>query len=94
MKEKPCQKQGEKCNSLYLQKIKINMSEISLKVINDKMLTDFIQFPMTLYKNNPNYVPALINDEKQIWDPKKTRHSRTAKPSYILLIKTIRLLAE
>ncbi|OPC02549.1 GTP cyclohydrolase [Elizabethkingia ursingii] len=48
------------------------MSEISLrKVINDKMLTDFIQFPMTLYKNNPNYVPALINDEKQIWDPKE-----------------------
>lgn len=63
----------KKCNSLYLQKIKINMSEISLKkVINDKMLTDFIQFPMTLYKNNPNYVPALINDEKQIWDPKRT----------------------
>ncbi len=62
----------KKCNSLYLQKIKINMSEISLKkVINDKMLTDFIQFPMTLYKNNPNYVPALINDEKQIWDPKE-----------------------
>ncbi|PUB33865.1 hypothetical protein C8J95_103468 [Elizabethkingia sp. YR214] len=48
------------------------MSEISLKkVINDKMLTDFIQFPMTLYKNNPNYVPALINDEKQIWEPKE-----------------------
>ncbi|MDQ8747490.1 GNAT family N-acetyltransferase [Elizabethkingia miricola] len=48
------------------------MSEISLKkVINDKMLTDFIQFPMTLYKNNPNYVPALINDEKQIWDSKE-----------------------
>jgi len=48
------------------------MSEISLKkVINDKMLTDFIQFPMTLYKNNPNYVPALINDEKQIWNPKE-----------------------
>lgn len=48
------------------------MSEISLKkVINDKMLMDFIQFPMTLYKNNPNFVPPLINDEKQIWDPKE-----------------------
>ncbi|OPB95817.1 GTP cyclohydrolase [Elizabethkingia meningoseptica] len=48
------------------------MSEISLKkVINDKMLMDFIQFPMTLYKNNPNFVPPLINDEKQIWNPKE-----------------------
>ncbi|HAY3551400.1 GNAT family N-acetyltransferase [Elizabethkingia meningoseptica] len=48
------------------------MSEISLKkVIDDKMLMDFIQFPMTLYKNNPNFVPPLINDEKQIWDPKE-----------------------
>jgi len=27
----------------------------------------FIKFPMELYKNNPNYVPPLINEEKNIW---------------------------
>lgn len=48
------------------------MSEISLKkVTGDQMLMDFIKFPMQLYKDNPNYVPPLINDEKQIWDPKE-----------------------
>ncbi len=59
------------CNYLYLQKLKQNVGNLSQKVINDKMLMDFIQFPMTLYKNNPNFVPPLINDEKQIWDPKE-----------------------
>jgi len=48
------------------------MSEIIVeKVFGDKMLMDFITFPMKLYKNNKNYVPPLIYDEKQIWDPKK-----------------------
>lgn len=30
-------------------------------------LKKFIKFPMELYKNNKNYVPPLINDEKNIW---------------------------
>ncbi|MBS1572960.1 MAG: GTP cyclohydrolase, partial [Bacteroidetes bacterium] len=38
------------------------------KVENKKDLMDFIQFPMRLYKGNPNYVPPLISDEKNIWD--------------------------
>ena len=59
-------------NSLSLHKYKNYMSEISLKkVTGDQMLMDFIKFPMQLYKDNPNYVPPLINDEKQIWDPKE-----------------------
>ncbi|MRM97600.1 GNAT family N-acetyltransferase [Riemerella anatipestifer] len=37
------------------------------KVTNDKELQDFIKFPNKLYKENPNYVPPLNNDEKNIW---------------------------
>ena len=58
------------------------------------MLTDFIQFPMTLYKNNPNYVPALINDEKQIWDPKENPALAYSEAELYLAYKTVRLLAE
>ena len=48
------------------------MSEISLlevKTVQD--LNKFVAFPMELYKNNENYVPPLINDEKNIWNPKE-----------------------
>ncbi|MDY3536562.1 GNAT family N-acetyltransferase [Riemerella anatipestifer] len=41
------------------------------KVTNDKELQDFIKFPNKLYKENPNYVPPLNNDEKNIWNAKE-----------------------
>lgn len=45
------------------------MANIIIKqVITENDLTDFIKFPMNLYRNNPNYVPPLINDEKNIWN--------------------------
>lgn len=48
------------------------MSEIHIiEVKSEKQLMEFIRFPMDLYKNNKNFVPALINDEKQIWDSKE-----------------------
>jgi hypothetical protein len=41
------------------------MSDVIIKqVTHEKELLDFIQFPMRLYKNNRNYVPPLIKDEK------------------------------
>ena len=48
------------------------MSQISIiQVKSEKDLKNFIYFPMELYKNNQNYVPPLIKDEKNIWDPKE-----------------------
>jgi hypothetical protein len=45
------------------------MGNINIKqVVSEKDLMDFIKFPMELYKNNPNFVPPLINDEKDIWN--------------------------
>ena len=44
------------------------MENVIIKqVLNDKDLIKFIKFPMELYRNNPNYVPPLINEEKNIW---------------------------
>lgn len=48
------------------------MKNIIVKqVVNKNDLEDFITFPMDLYKNNPNYVPPLINEEKNIWNEKE-----------------------
>ena len=48
------------------------MSQIQIiPVTSEKQLLDFIKFPMELYKSNQNFVPSLINDEKNIWDPKQ-----------------------
>jgi GNAT superfamily N-acetyltransferase len=49
-----------------------NMKNIIVKqVVTKNDLEDFIKFPMDLYKNNPNYVPSLINEEKNIWNKKE-----------------------
>ncbi|HBR12788.1 MAG TPA: GTP cyclohydrolase [Chryseobacterium sp.] len=48
------------------------MKNIIVKqVVTKNDLEDFITFPMDLYKNNPNYVPPLINEEKNIWNEKE-----------------------
>lgn len=45
------------------------MEKVIIKqVTTDSELSDFIRFPMDLYRNNPNYVPPLINEEKNIWN--------------------------
>ncbi|HQC06731.1 MAG TPA: GNAT family N-acetyltransferase [Kaistella chaponensis] len=48
------------------------MSTVSLiEVKTARDLKNFIEFPMQLYKHNKNYVPSLINDEKNVWNPKE-----------------------
>ncbi|AZI22235.1 N-acetyltransferase [Chryseobacterium taklimakanense] len=48
------------------------MSAIFIKEVkSDNELMEFIRFPMDLYKNNKNFVPSLIADEKQIWNKKE-----------------------
>lgn len=48
------------------------MGKIDIKEVKSSQdMTEFIEFPMKLYKNNKNYVPPLIIDEKNIWNPKE-----------------------
>ena len=57
---------AEKLSLPYL--LNKNMGNIDIKqVVTEKDQMDFIKFPMDLYKNNPNYVPPLINEERNIW---------------------------
>ena len=57
---------AEKLSLPYL--LNKNMGNIDIKqVLTEKDQVDFIKFPMDLYKNNPNYVPPLINEERNIW---------------------------
>lgn len=49
-----------------------HMSAIFIKEVkSDNELMEFIRFPMDLYKNNKNFVPSMITDEKQIWNKKE-----------------------
>lgn len=48
------------------------MAEINIKEVKtNEEIQLFIAFPMQLYKNNPYYVPPLLNDEKNIWNAKE-----------------------
>lgn len=73
--EKLCQTWALSSFALYLFLNLKSMSEVQIRqVTTEKQLLDFIKFPMELYKNNQNFVPSLINDEKNIWNPKRILH--------------------
>lgn len=48
------------------------MATILIKELSSKKeLTDFVKFPFSLYKNNPFWVPPIINDEVTSFDKTK-----------------------
>ncbi|MBN8622083.1 MAG: GNAT family N-acetyltransferase [Flavobacteriales bacterium] len=64
------------------------MSKVSIiEVKNDNDLKNFIKFPMELYKNNKNYVPPLINDEKNIWNPNENAALQYSEAKQFLAYK-------
>ncbi|HMU07863.1 MAG TPA: GNAT family N-acetyltransferase, partial [Kaistella sp.] len=64
------------------------MSKVSIiEVKNDNDLKKFIKFPMELYKNNKNYVPPLINDEKNIWNPNENAALKYSEAKQFLAYK-------
>jgi hypothetical protein len=69
------------------------MSEISLIEVNSSQeLSKFIHFPMELYKNNENYVPPLINDERNIWNPLENPALNYCRVKKILAYKDKKLV--
>ena len=63
--------------------MKIQVKEVQ----NDKELDAFVKFPMILYKNNPYYVPPIINDEKQSMSKEHNPIFREAEARYFLAYK-------
>ena len=49
-----------------------------------KLLKAFVQFPFTLYKNHPYWVPPLINDELDTFDKTKNPAFATAEATFYL----------
>lgn len=64
------------------------MSKITIKEVNSENdLMNFIKFPMGLYKNNENYVPPIINEEKSIWNPKENPALKYSEAKQFLAYK-------
>ncbi|SIT03777.1 GNAT family N-acetyltransferase [Chryseobacterium gambrini] len=69
------------------------MSEISvIEVKNSEQLKQFVRFPMDLYKNNPYYVPAFINDEIKIWSPKENPALQYSEAKQFLAYKNSKVV--
>ncbi len=55
-------------------------SAVSVEPVTDrKGLLEFVKFPFKLYKGDPNWVPPLIEERRDFFDPKKNpfyEHSR------------------
>lgn len=48
------------------------MSQILIEPVNSKKGTlEFVKFPFTLYRGDPNWVPPLIEERMAIFDPRK-----------------------
>lgn len=67
---------------------KVMEKKITIKEVkNSKDLMAFIKFPMDLYKGNPYFVPPLINDEKNIWNPKENPAYAYSEAKQFLALK-------
>lgn len=61
--------------------------EVSIKkVLTNKDLNQFIDFPHKLYRNDPNYVPELFIAQKKLFDKKKNPFFKHADTEYFLAI--------
>ena len=57
-----------------------------------KQMRDFVYFPFTLYKNNPYWIPPLISDELQTFDPKLNPIFESASAHFYLAYQNGKLV--
>ena len=69
------------------------MEKISIIEINTpELLRKFVKFPMELYKNSPFFVPSLINDELNIWNPKENPALKYSKTKQYIALKNNKIV--
>ena len=57
------------------------------EAVTKKELKDFIKFSFDLYKNNPNWIPPIINDELEGFDKEKNPVFKNADAKFYLAYK-------
>ena len=57
------------------------------KVENKADLKRFVKFPFSLYKNSPYWVPPIINDELESFNPEKNPVFKNAEATFFLAYK-------
>lgn len=57
------------------------------KIQNKKQMEEFVKFPFTLHKNSPTWVPPIIKEELQSFDPKKNPAFENASADFFLAYK-------
>ncbi|MDR2238707.1 MAG: GNAT family N-acetyltransferase [Chryseobacterium sp.] len=69
------------------------MSKVSiLEVKTAGQLKQFVKFPMDLYKSNPYYVPAFVNEEINIWNSEENPALRYSEARQYLAYKDDRIV--
>lgn len=63
------------------------MNTVVKQVSSKKDLETFIRFPEKLYKNEPNFIPCLRSDEREILNPKKNKAFEYCEAVYYLAYK-------
>ena len=58
-----------------------------VQVSSRRQKKQFIDFPHDLYKGDPNYVPAIYLDQKQVMNPKKNPFFQHSKADLFLAIR-------
>ena len=57
------------------------------KATSQKEMKQFVKFPFSLYKNNPYWVPPIINDELASFDKNKNPVFEHANAKFYLAFK-------
>ncbi|SDK02775.1 hypothetical protein SAMN04487935_2353 [Flavobacterium noncentrifugens] len=73
---------------MALKKAKKQINMITIKeAVSKKEMTDFVKFPFTLYKDNPNWIPPIISDELESFDKTKNPAFDHAEAYFYLAYK-------
>ena len=62
------------------------------KITTRKEMKDFVVFPFSLYKNNKYWVPPIINDEIDNFDPTKNPVFENAEAHFYLAYKNNKIV--
>ncbi len=63
-----------------------------VEVKTKKQLTQFIDFPHDLYKDDPNYVPMIFMEQEALLNPKKSPFLKHSEAIYYLAIKDSKIV--